>query len=414
LKKLRCIFLCSLALVAFAALPGIARADDALILNQNLVTPANNALKDALRAEKAARAAKIDAAKAQASADAARAQGSLEATKTEANSDDPKQTAQARPVGEPEATTFDPGLVKGFNYTLDVSSAWPLGNIGHENAAMPGGMDAVLAYGFSRHSRLFTSYYQLQEFPLGFDNGIVPVFLQGLGPPIAHQDLRQQQLDVTTKDKFFITLWQNLFVVGKNLPIPLPIIVSPGYIARTASINAQRNGDTQTIEVNGFPQTVHLRTAQIKLISFTVPLISSPRFFGTITFAPQWNMSICCAQQTNHAQLLQLYYLEYRAAKNTTFFVQPSHVPAYLPPDPYPEHLWSNIYGVAHSFTKNVFVQSTISTGTPTNIKQLGISQLTCLQLPCAPSQIAPTINALKATQVQLIFGIGTPTTIPL
>lgn len=396
MKKLRSFLSCSLALAALAVAPAAARADEGLILNQNVVAPANNTIKEVLKAEKAARAAKAAAAKAA------------------ATGDQPKQTAQERPIGELEAPALDPALVKGFNYTLDVSSAWPLGHIGRENEKFPGGVDVVLAYGFNKHLRVFTSYYQLQEFPLGFDTGVVPVFLQGLGPPIAHQDLLQQQLDVTTKDKFFISSVQGLVVLGKNLPLPLPVIIAPGYIARTASIAAQGNGDTQTIMVRGFPQTVHLRTAQIKLVSFTVPFLSSPRFFGTITLAPQWNMNVCCAQQTNHAQMLKLFYLEYRAGNGTTFFVQPSNVPAYLAPDPYPEHLATTIYGVAHSFTKNVFVQGTISTGTPTNVKQLGITQLTCLQLPCAPSQIAPTLGGLKATQVQLIFGIGTPTTIPL
>jgi hypothetical protein len=397
LSKLSRFLVCFGLLIALGSRALPARADDAILLNQNLVTPANNALKEALKAEKDARQAKADAAAALATA-----------------ADAPKQTAQARPIGEPEAPALDAALVKGLNYTLDFSSAWPLGNTGHNNVTMPGGMDAVLAYGFSKHVRLFTSYYEVQEFPLGFDNGIVPVYLQGLGPPIATQNLNQQQIDVTTKDKFFITLLQNLVIFGPKLPLPLPVIISPGYITRTASIANAGNGDTQTIMINGFPQTVHLRSAQVKLVSFTVPFLSSPRFFGSVTLAPQWNMNICCAQQTNHMQLLQLLYLEYRLSHNSTVFLQPSHVPAYLAPDPYPEHLASWIYGIAHNFTKNTFVQGTVSTGTPTNVKQLGITSLTCLQLPCAPSQIAPSLGGLKATQVQLIFGIGTPTVVPL
>jgi hypothetical protein len=401
-------------LIALAAATGPAGADEeGLLLNQNLVTPANQALKEAIRAECEAHQAKLAADKA--NADAANASiVSHEEAATALGIDDARDLAQARPIGEHEAPALDPALTKGFNYTLDVSSAWALGNTGHNNINMPGGMDAVLAYGFTKHLRLFAGYYQVQEFPLGFDTGIVPVYLQGIGPPISSQNLHDQQLDVTTKDKFFITLLQNLAVFMPKAPLPLPVIISPGYISRTASINNAGNGDVQTIEINGFPQTVHLRSAQVKLVSFTIPFLSSPKMFGTITLAPQWQMNITGAQQTNHMQLLQLLYLEYRLNPTSTIFFQPSHVPAYLAPDPYPEHLGSWIYGVTHNFTKNVFVQGTISTGTPTNVPQLGIQSLTCLQLPCNQSQVAPSLGGLKATQVQLMFGVGTPSVVPL
>ena len=277
---------------------------------------------------------------------------------------------------------------------------------------MPGGLDAVAAYGFTKYLRAYAGYFQLQEYPLGFDTGKVPVYLQGLGPPIAFQDLHAEQTDVTTKDKFFVALVQNLVILGKNLPLPLPVIISPGYVSRTASVGG--SGDVQMVEINGFPQTVHLRTNQAKLIAFTLPLISSPKIFLSYTAAPQWNVNTNGANQTNHPQILQIGYIEYRLNDRTTLFFQPSKAPSYLPPDPYPQHLATILYGVAHNFTKNTFVQGTISTGTPTNLSVLGIKSVTCQQLPCAPSQVAPSLGGLKATQVQLIFGIGSPTTLPL
>jgi hypothetical protein len=376
------------ALVAFGLLcnaPSVASADDAFNLNQTLVQPANNAIKQAHKEEKERRAARADA---------------------------PKQTAQARPIGEIEAHAYDPGLAKGFQYTLDVSSAWALGHTGYKRSNMPGGLDAVAAYGFSRYIRAYVGYFQVQEYPLGFDDGVVPVYIQGLAPPVAHQDLHQQQTDVTTKDKFIIGLVQNVVIIGKHLPLPLPVIISPGYIVRTANVGG--GSDVQTIEINGFPQTVRLRSEEVKLVAFTVPLVSSPKMFVSLTAAPQWLINTNGANQTNHMQILQIFYAEYRLNDNTTVFLQPSRAPSYLPPDAYPEHLATTIYGITHTFAKYAFVQATISTGTPTNYPQLGISAVTCQKLPCAPNQVAPSLGGLKATQVQLMLGVGKPTVIPL
>ncbi|MBV9104172.1 MAG: hypothetical protein JO060_11335 [Candidatus Eremiobacteraeota bacterium] len=379
-------FGCGLVVALAVLAPGSSvRADEAFDLHATLIQPANAAIKQQLDAEKSMRARRSSVA---------------------------NQVAQARPVGEREAPAYNPALPKGFQYTLDVSSAWALGNTGFHTGNMPGGVDAVAAYGFSKNVRAYAAYFQLQEYPLGFDNGIVPVYLQGLAPPIGVQDLHAQQIDVTTKDKFTIGLLQNLVVLGKHLPLPLPIIISPGYIARTADVGGQT--DVRTIEINGFPQTVHLRSEQIKLIAFTVPLVSSPKMFVSFTAAPQWLLRTNGANQTNHMQMLKIGYLEYRLTDKTTVFLQPSMAPSYLPPDPYPEHLASWIYGIAHAFTKHAFVQTVISTGTPANYPQLGIKSLTCQQLPCAPSQVTPALGGLKATQVQLIFGVGSPTTLPL
>lgn len=376
--------LCILGLAASCSGAALADPGEAQSLNATLVQPANAALRAELDAEKAQRA----------------------------REDGAKQTAQARPIGEREATVHEPGLVKGFSYTLDLSAAYPLGNTGYKRAALPGGLDAVAAYGFTHYLRAYVGYFQVQEYPLGFDTGKVPVYLQGLAPPIAVQDLHAEQIDVTSKDKFLVALVQNLLVVGKHAKLPIPIIISPGYVSRTA--NVAGGGDLQLVEINGFPQLVHFRTNQVKLVAFTVPLVSSPRFFASLTAAPAWNLNLNGANTTNHAQLLQVGYVEYRLDGKTTLFFQPSLAPSYLPADPYPQHLATFIYGITHSFTKNTFVQSIISSGTPANRPDLGITSLTCQRLPCPQSEVAPAIGGLRATQVQVLFGVGTPSTIPL
>jgi hypothetical protein len=386
LSNLRSLCPALVALGVFLGVPASVRADDAFNLNQTLVQPANNAIKETLKAEKEQRARQA--------------------------AEDAKQTAQARTIGEREAPAYDPGLPKGFQYMLDVSSAWALGNTGYKTASLPGGVDAMAAYGFSRYLRAYLGYFQLQEFPMGFANGVVPVFIQGIGPPIGQQDLHQAQTDVTTKDKFIIGLLQNVVIIGPHMPLPLPLIISPGYISRTADVGG--TSDVRTIEINGFPQTVHTRSAQIKLVSVTLPIVSSPKMFVSYTAAPQWLVSTNGANQTNHPQILQLFYAEYRLDDSTTVFIQPSRVPNYLPPDAYPQHLASWIYGITHRFNKFAFVQGVVSTGTPTNYPQLGITAITCQQLPCAPNQVAPSTSGLKATQVQLMFGVGSPTVIPL
>jgi hypothetical protein len=372
------------ALVAACVVPATASADDGFSVNQAIVAPANAAIKQALDAGRAERSA------------AARV----------------KQTAQARPIGEQEPPARAPGLPKGLQYTLDVSSATALGDTGYKTSNLPGGVDAVLAYGLSRYVRAYAGYFQLQEYPLGFDRGVVPVYLQGATMPVAHQDLHQEQVDVTTKDKFAIALLQNLVVLGRHSSLPVPVIVSPGYIARSADVGG--NSDVQMVEINGFPQTVHLRSEEVKLVAFTVPLVSSPRMFVSYTAAPQWLVNTSGANQTNHMQLLQVFYAEYRLKGGTTAFIEPSRAANYLPPDQYPQHLASWIYGIAHSINSWAFVEGVVSTGTPTNVPQLGIKSVTCQMLPCAPSQVAPSLGGLRATQVQLMVGVGKPTVIPL
>ena len=252
----------------------------------------------------------------------------------------------------------------------------------------------------------------MQEYPLGFDSGKVPVFLQG--------SRRRSPCKISTPSRS--TSRRRISSSSRSCRIcsssassaklPIPLIISPGYVSRTGGVAG--GGDLQLVEINGFPQLVHFRTNQVKLVAVTLPLVSSPKVFASLTAAPAWNLNLNGANTTNHAQLLEVGYVEYRLDGKTTLFFQPSLAPSYLPADPYPQHLATFIYGIAHSFTKNTFVQSTISSGTPANRPDLGITSLTCQKLPCPQSEVAPAIGGLRATQVQVLFGIGTPSTIPL
>jgi hypothetical protein len=156
-----------------------------------------------------------------------------------------------------------------------------------------------------------------------------------------------------------------------------------------------------------------LRTEQEFILPLTIPLLSTPRFFGTITVASQWLVHTAGLNESNHAQFFGLAYLEYRASRSTTFFVQPSRLVQYDPVDPYPQYTPTIIYGLSHRFTRQTYLQATVFTGGATNYP-LGITSLTCQRLPCGPGQVAPNIGGLKASELQVQFGIGSPTVIPL
>ncbi|GAC1411080.1 MAG: hypothetical protein NVSMB64_20600 [Candidatus Velthaea sp.] len=356
------------AIVAFACLPRPAVADESLArpLTSSIVTPANSTLRDIM--------------------------------------------AQAVPVGTPERPLSSPGLPTGLTYTLDVSAAFPYGNTG-SNSNLPGGVDAVLGYGVNKHFRLQAGYYDFQEYPVAFNSGVVPVYLQGFGPPIGSQDLSRVPNDVAVKNKIITASVQGLFLIAKKLPV----IITPTYLARRGTIGG--HSDEQLTEINGFPQQIRVRTVEQYILPVTLPFLSTPRMFGTLTAGPQWNVNLNGANAVgNHAQIFELAYLEYRASKQTTFFFQPSRLIDYLPPDPYPQFIPTIIYGVSHKFTKNTFVQIVASTGAPSNRRKLGITSITCQQISPGGScgNPAPTIEGLHAAQVQLQFGIGSPSVIPL
>jgi hypothetical protein len=367
---------CAVLGAALAPLAASADPSDADALRTQLVQPANEAIAAKLQAERAA-----------------------------------KQMAQANPVGTPHRPLRRPGLPGGFSYNVDLSIAAPTSDPGF-NTTDPGGLDAGVGYGFSPENRFQAGYYEVQQVPLGFANKTVPFYVQGLtGPgttvPQATSYANTGNVNITTKDKILTLLDQNLILLGGKLPV----VISPTYLSHTANVGGY--GDKELVEFDGFPTVVHTRTEQEYILPVTIPLLATPRFFGTITAASQWLVHPAGVNQTNHPQFFGLAYLEFRASRSTTFFVQPSRLVQYDPDDPYPQYTPTIVYGLSHHFTKRTYVQITALEGGATNYP-LGITALTCQRLPCGPAQVAPSIGGLKASEVQVQFGVGSPTVIPL
>jgi hypothetical protein len=324
----------------------------------------------------------------------------------------PRALAQAPASGTGGTSTVPAttpqGLPTGFGYTLDVSMAKPYGNIGSATRWLPGGVDAVAGYGFDPSLRASLSYYELQHYPQGFNSGSVPLYIQGLAPPVGTVDLSTTHIDLTTKDRFFFVTLSKLFRVG-----PLPIVISPVYSARWATIGGNGN-DVVPFEYKGLPVTgVHVRTAQYDTVAFTFPFLSTPRMFGTFTAAPTWLTHLNGVNQENHMQWYQVLYLEYKVDDMTKLFFQPQSSRDYLPPDPYAQHVFAYFLGVSRKITGWSFVQLTLNSGGPTNYAPYGAVALTCQGLPCSQHPAVLSIGGLKATQVQLQIGVGTPSVLP-
>lgn len=354
----------------------LADATTANALRVNLIDPANEALKAELRDRHSKR-----------------------------------EVSQANPVGTPQKPLRRPGLPQRFTFNIDGSIAAPTNDVGFD-ANDPGGVDAGFGIGISRTNRFQAGYYEIQQVPIGFSNTRVPFYVQGLtGPGTSIPQTQAYQntgvLNVVTKDKILTVLDQNLILLAGKFPI----VISPTYLSHTANVGGY--GDRQLIEVNGLPTVVHTRTEQEYLLPVTIPFLASPRFFGTLTVAPQWLVHRAGANETNHAQIFELAYIEYRANPQTTLFFQPSRLIQYDPINAYPQYTPSFIVGLSHRFTKLAYVQITSLEGGPTNYRP-GITALTCQRLPCAPSQVAPTIGGFKASTIQVQFGIGSPTVVPL
>ena len=330
------------------------------------------------------------------------------------------------PVGGPSET----GLPTGFTYTLDFSFAHPYGNIGSfGNKWMQGGMDAVAGWGFSPKMSVVANYYELQHYPVGFNSGKVPFFLPAGFPPTpgvnpSCVDLSGASsstctgiaapIDVTTKDKFFLGLWENLINVGKFRGRSIPIVITPTYVSRWSQVNASNsNGDVVPfVDFNGVPHfNISTRTTQVYSLAVTIPFLKTPKMFGTFTVAPSWLVHTAGMNQQNHAQLYQILYLEYNPTPKTKIFFEPQSSRDYLPADPYAQHVAAYFAGIAQRLGPTAFVQLVLNSGGPTNYTPYGIKQLNCLQLPCSANTV-PTVGGLKATQLQIQIGIGSPSVI--
>lgn len=326
--------------------------------------------------------------------------------------------AQVPPVNQqPVGGQVQQGLPTGFTYFADGSIAKPFGDIGSKTNWLPGGVDAMAAYGFDPTTRIVASYYELQHYPYGFNSGTVPTYLPpGFPKTPIPTDLAAQNLDLSTKDKFLLFSFEKLFVI----PIKdraLPIVVTPTYVARYSYIAQSGNG-TDVVpfvdQTTGTPLTdVNTRTAQYESVAFTVPFLKTPRMFGTFTAAPTWLVHLSGVNEQNHAQLYQVLYLEYNATKTLRFFVEPQVSRDYLPTDYYAQHLAAYFFGATQRVGKYGFIQAVLNSGGPTNYSPYGVESFQCYSLPCTSKNTVPSIGGLKATQLQLQFGVGSPVVLP-
>ncbi len=331
-----------------------------------------------------------------------------------------------QPVGGNQQT----GLPTGLTYTFDFSVAHSLGNTGSFGSRwLAGGTDAVLGYGFDSTTRVVANYYELQHYPVGFNSGTVPLYLPAGFPPAlgvnpSCVDLSgaasgtcqgiSKPIDVTTKDKFALFMFEKLFTVGKVAGRSVPIVVTPTYVSRWSTVNAS-NGNNDVVpfvDSNGVPHTdVSTRTAQVYSLAVTVPFLKTPKMFGTFTAAPTWLVHTAGLNQQNHAQIYQILYLEYSISPLAKIFFEPQVSRDYLPSDPYAQHLAAYFLGASQQIGKRGFVQVVLNSGSPTNYSPYGVKQLNCLALPCSANTL-PSVGGLKASQVQIQFGFGSPSVI--
>jgi hypothetical protein len=345
----------------------------------------------------------------------------------------PGAVAQVPPVSQPPIDHVMQLPGNRFTYMVDVSMAYPYGNIGSygKQGWLMGGMDASLAYKFNWSTRLDVSMFQLQHWPYGFNSGTAPVYLAGFVNPVGCADLSNgnacgpgagRNINVRTKDTFGVFMLHKMFVIKSDkIPGPgqIPIVITPTYVARGGQIGfAPNNNDVVPFTYNlpdGPVENIPVRTAQYYAVAITLPFLKTPKMFGTFTIAPQWLVHTAGANVGNSMQLPQVIYLEYTPARGTTFFFEPQSARDYLPTDPYPEHLVAYFLGASQRLTKYAFVQIVLNSGNPTNLGPDGVTAIKCLTVQQAINNACGlAIGGLKATQLQLQFGLGSPNIFPL
>ncbi|HZZ66414.1 MAG TPA: hypothetical protein VFE17_12985, partial [Candidatus Baltobacteraceae bacterium] len=316
--------------------------------------------------------------------------------------------AQVPPVTQqPVGGNTAAGLPVGLTYTLDFSIAHALGNVGSfGNKWLHGGMDAVLGYGFDPTTRIVGNYYEIQHYPVGFNSGQVPLYLPSGFPPAPGVnpsciDLSgatsatcqgiTHPIDVTTKDKFALFLFEKLFSLGNVAGHSVPIVVTPTYVSRWSDVAASNNNHDVVpfVSLSGVPQFgISTRTTQVYSIAVTLPFLKTPKMFGTFTAAPTWLVHTAGLNQQNHAQIYQILYLQYTPTATSTIFFEPQVLRDYLPADPYAQHLAAYFLGASQRVGKYGFVQVVLNSGGPTNYSPYGVKQLNCLALPCSANTL--------------------------
>jgi hypothetical protein len=340
----------------------------------------------------------------------------------------------------------------GVSYTVDLNSTFAAGDTGYKQNNLAGGIDASAYFAPEKYTRIFAGYYQLQEYPIGFDQGIVPTYVQngaagfgrtgrtscqafgapGVAPvnlagivPNCPANLNTLQNDAAVKNQIFVLSLQKIVYIGGLIPI----VISPTYIARKGEIGGTDdlflayNPSTDTYK------TVHLRSAETKGVLFSLPLASSPKLFAVFTIGPQWLVNTNGNNRTNHAQIFQSLDLRYFANPETTIFVEPSRLQDYLPNDPYPQDIPTLIAGLNHKLGgphSPLFVQGFIAEGTVQNpvyghTGRVGVIDATCVNSypacisnPDPRTNTAITFGGFRASQFVLSVGLGTPSVIPL
>ncbi|HXB83515.1 MAG TPA: hypothetical protein VNU22_09240 [Candidatus Acidoferrum sp.] len=389
-----------------SALPALADGTEN-VYQQSILPGANTAIKNFLDQQQAAR----EKARRQASATS-------------------PSVAQAPPV--PQQRTGPVMALPGerFTYTAAISAANPYGNIGsYGRGWLMGGTDLTAAYHFNWSTRLMVSMFQLQHWPEGFNSGLAPVYLAGFRNPVGCADLSDgtacgpgtgRNINVATKDTFGVFMLNKLFVIKSDkLPGPLPIVITPTYVARGGIIAfAPGHNDVVPFTYNlpdGPVENIPVRTAQYYAVAVTLPFLKTPKMFATFTVAPQWIVHTAGANVGNSMQLPQVLYFEYTPTRTTTLFFEPQSARDYLPTDPYPEHLFAYFLGVSQRLTKYSFVQAVLNSGGVTNLGPDGIVGIKCLTAQQAINNACGlAIGGLKATQLQLELGIGSPSVFPL
>jgi hypothetical protein len=341
--------------------------------------------------------------------------------------------AQVPPVSQPpiEHPMELPG--DRFTYMVDASVAYPYGDIGSygKQGWLMGGMDAMLGYKLNWSTKLVASMFQLQHWPYGFNSGTAPVYLAGFVNPVGCADLSGgnacgpgagRNINVRTKDTFGVFMLQKMILIkNDNIPGPgaIPIVVSPTYVARGGVIGFSPNDNDVVPFTYNLPdgpvENIPVRTAQYYAVAITLPFLKTPKMFGTFTVAPQWLVHTAGANVGNSMQLPQVLYIEYTPARGTTLFFEPQSARDYLPTDPYPEHLIAYFLGASQRLTKYAFVQVVLNSGGPTNLGPDGVTAIKCLTVQQAlQNACGLAIGGLKATQLQLQFGVGSPNVFPL
>ncbi|HVA34422.1 MAG TPA: hypothetical protein VNG31_09755 [Candidatus Baltobacteraceae bacterium] len=342
----------------------------------------------------------------------------------------PGTVAQAPPVSQ-QPVSQQVGLPTGFTYTADLSMAMPYGNIGSygKQGWLYGGGDISLGYGINPTTRVVASMYQLQHWPYGFNSGLTPVYLAGFKNPVGCADLsggngcgagNGRNLNVRTKDTFNVFMLEKMVFPLAHLGVPLPLVISPIYVARSGVVGESPNNNDIIPFAYNLPDgpvfnNLSVRTAQFQSVAVTLPFLKTPKMFGTFTLAAQWLVHRSGVNGPNSFQTPQILYLEYTPTKTTTLWIEPQSARDYLPTDPYPEHLIAYFMGVSQRVSKYGFIQLVLNSGGPTNMgpdSALGVKCLTVQQAINSTCGVA--IGGLKATQLQLQFGIGSPGIFPL